>query len=278
MQYYDPDDEYARNPQQLWLLANQPSWPTGTVEQPVRYGLPPASLLTPENLSPAYHTIFERFLATLPALLNSRTSSTFNYAPFAAANAMLYDSSIVTQRLVAIKPFLPALADPQSTSTIQTPDDDPFDVLHPVIRSILHDPTPASAVKAYEDIFRLQRHKAAAHQEFRSPIPSSPSSVSAASEDTGIDVLIVPSTTLHPTVEQMLADSIALNKRLGTFTHFVNLLDLCAVAVPLRGPGATWKSENGKTMPFGVTLIALPGRDRELMALGERVMGTEIGV
>ena len=34
------------------------------------------------------------------------------------------------------------------------------------------------------------------------------------------------------TVKQVLADPIQLNSRLGTYTNFVNLLDLCGLAVP----------------------------------------------
>ena len=46
---------------------------------------------------------------------------------------------------------------------------------------------------------------------------------------------------------------------LGTYTNFVNLLDLCAVAVP-AGP-------RGDGPPFGVSLIAPAGADGALMAL-----------
>jgi allophanate hydrolase len=62
------------------------------------------------------------------------------------------------------------------------------------------------------------------------------------------------------TVEQVLADPIGLNSRLGTYTNFVNLLDLCALAVPasMRADGT----------PFGITLIAPGGDDAALASLG----------
>ena len=64
------------------------------------------------------------------------------------------------------------------------------------------------------------------------------------------------------TVEQVLADPIALNSRLGTYTNFVNLLDLCGLAVPasMRPDGA----------PFSVTLLALGGEDAALAAIGRQ--------
>jgi allophanate hydrolase len=61
-------------------------------------------------------------------------------------------------------------------------------------------------------------------------------------------------------VQQVLADPIQLNSRLGTYTNFVNLLDLCGLAIPaaMRGDGA----------PSGVTLLAPAGQDAFLASIG----------
>lgn len=48
------------------------------------------------------------------------------------------------------------------------------------------------------------------------------------------DALLVPTAPLHPTIAAVQADPLGVNSRLGTFTNFVNLLDLCAVAAPAR--------------------------------------------
>ena len=68
-----------------------------------------------------------------------------------------------------------------------------------------------------------------------------------------IDVLVLPTAPTIYTVEQVIADPIALNSRLGTYTNFVNLLDLCGLAVPssMRADGT----------PFGITLFAPAGED-----------------
>ena len=68
-----------------------------------------------------------------------------------------------------------------------------------------------------------------------------------------IDALVLPTAPTIYTYEQVLADPIRLNSRLGTYTNFVNLLDLCAAAVPaaLHGDGT----------PFGITFIAPGGQD-----------------
>src|SRR5260370_32792561 len=66
-----------------------------------------------------------------------------------------------------------------------------------------------------------------------------------------------------PTVytgEQVLAGPLPLNVRLGTYTNFVTLLDLCALAGPaaMRADGT----------PFGVPLIAPAGCDAALASIG----------
>jgi len=60
----------------------------------------------------------------------------------------------------------------------------------------------------------------------------------------------------------MLREPIVLNRNLGTYTNFVNLLDYAAVSVPssIRIDG----------LPFGITLIGLAGSDWALAELGQR--------
>lgn len=78
----------------------------------------------------------------------------------------------------------------------------------------------------------------------------------------GIDVLLVPTAPTHYTVAQMLADPVVLNRNLGAYTNFVNLLDYAAISVPssLRPDG----------LPFGITLIGPCGSDWQLADLGQR--------
>ena len=44
---------------------------------------------------------------------------------------------------------------------------------------------------------------------------------------------VVPTAPATYTVDELLADPVTLNSRLGTYTNFVNLLDLCGLAVPV---------------------------------------------
>jgi len=77
-----------------------------------------------------------------------------------------------------------------------------------------------------------------------------------------MDVLVVPTAPTHYRIDAMQADPVVLNRNLGRYTNFVNLLDYAAVSVPssLRADG----------LPFGITLIAPAGSDARLAHLGAR--------
>jgi allophanate hydrolase len=74
-----------------------------------------------------------------------------------------------------------------------------------------------------------------------------------------VDALLLPVTPGHPTIAQVQADPVGVNTRLGTFTNFVNLLDLCAIAVPAG------RRDDG--LPYGVQLIAPAFADEPLLDL-----------
>jgi allophanate hydrolase len=78
-----------------------------------------------------------------------------------------------------------------------------------------------------------------------------------------MDVLLLPTAGTIYRIDQVEHEPIALNTNLGYYTNFVNLLDLCAVAVP-----AGFRS-NG--LPFGVSVIAPAGSDAQLLQLGARL-------
>jgi allophanate hydrolase len=84
----------------------------------------------------------------------------------------------------------------------------------------------------------------------------------------GADALLLPVTPGHPTLAEVAADPVGANARLGTFTNMVNLLDLCAVAVP-----AGWRDDG---LPFGVQLLAPAFADRPLLDLAARWIGEPV--
>ncbi len=75
-----------------------------------------------------------------------------------------------------------------------------------------------------------------------------------------VDMLAVPTFPRPRSLADLTADPIGPNSELGTYTNFVNLLDLCALAVP--GPF------RGDRFPAGITVIAPAGGDARLAAIG----------
>ena len=110
-------------------------------------------------------------------------------------------------------------------------------------REIIMGGARASAVNAFAAFYKLEDLRRVRDHIFRQ-----------------IDVLLVPTMPTAYTVAQALADPIGLNSRLGTYTNFVNLLDLAGLALP-----ASMKPDG---TPFGVTLLASGAHDALLASLG----------
>ncbi|MFA6966214.1 allophanate hydrolase [Bosea sp. (in: a-proteobacteria)] len=77
----------------------------------------------------------------------------------------------------------------------------------------------------------------------------------------GIDALMVPTAPRPVTLAEMATDPIGMNSLLGRYTNFVNLLDMCALAIPV--------SLAADGTAAGITLIAPSGHDALLAGLGQ---------
>ena len=142
------------------------------------------------------------------------------FADFYATADLLYEGAWVAERYAAIAGFI-------ATNE---------DSLHPVTRQIICGARELSAVDAFDGLYALQACKAKL-----APVLAS------------IDLLCLPTAPTHYTVAEVEAEPVATNSRLGTYTNFVNLLDLCGIAVP-AGTRADGR-------PFGLTLLAPAGQD-----------------
>jgi len=142
------------------------------------------------------------------------------FADFYATAELLYGGAWVAERYAAIEGFM---AEHEAS-------------LHPVTRTIIGGARKLSASDAFKGLYALQALKAKT-----APLIAS------------VDLICVPTAPTHYTVEQVLADPIATNSRLGTYTNFVNLLDMCGIAVP------TGTRPDG--LPMSVTFLAPAGRD-----------------
>jgi allophanate hydrolase len=80
-----------------------------------------------------------------------------------------------------------------------------------------------------------------------------------------LDVVAVPTVGEAPTLDEVAADPIGVNLRLGTYTAGANPLDLCAAAVPFG-----WRDDG---VPFGLTFLGPAFADPVVAAAGARLLG-----
>jgi len=148
-------------------------------------------------------------------------------AAFHEAGRLLYDGPWVAERLSGLAAFVR----------------DRPEALLEVTRGILTGGESPTGVEAFAAADRLRVLKRGAEILLGS-----------------VDALLTPTVTETFTIPEMAADPVALNSRLGTFTTFTNLLDLCAVAVPAGG-GSGASSGVSSGAPFGVSVQAVAGSD-----------------
>jgi allophanate hydrolase len=193
----------------------------------------PLRLAVPEPLTFFGDALAEQtFAATLDAIGSrlGHAPARVPFEPMQRTAALLYDGPWVAERRAALGTFF------------ETNRDD----INPVVAEVIAKADRYSATDAFNGQYAL----AALRREVEALFEA-------------IDVLVVPTTPTHPTFDAVHADPIGANSQLGTYTNFVNLLDLCALAVPglRRADG----------LPAGVTLIASAGADQRLAVLGAQI-------
>jgi allophanate hydrolase len=140
----------------------------------------------------------------------------------------LYDGPWVAERTITARSML--ASDPGA--------------IHPVTKEIILSGLRPTAIDAFAAFYKLERLRRVADYIFANQV----------------DALVLPTAPTIYTVKQVLADPIQLNSRLGTYTNFVNLLDLCGLALP------AFMTEGH--VPFGITLLAPGGDDARLAEIG----------
>lgn len=171
--------------------------------------------------------VFERALAMAQAM--GAAIVPIDFTPFLELAALLYEGPWVAERFAAIEPLWR-----------RSPN-----AIHPVVRSIAEKASSFSAT----DTFKAEYRRAELTRL-----------IELAMVD--VDALLVPTAPTVFTIEEVLAEPIALNAKLGIYTNFVNFADLCALALPagMRGDG----------LPAGITLLAPAWHDRALASFGVR--------
>jgi allophanate hydrolase len=151
----------------------------------------------------------------------------FDLEPFYETARLLYEGPWVAERYLVIRNLL--ASSPEA--------------IHPVTREITAAGARLTAAETFSALYRLQALRKVTERAFAN-----------------MDAIVLPTAPTAYTTAQVLANPIELNSRLGTYTNFVNLLDLCGLALPaaMRPDG----------IPFGITLLAPAGKDALLASIG----------
>jgi len=154
-----------------------------------------------------------------------------DFRPFTETARSLYEGPFIAERLSTLKEFYEANKD----------------ACHPVTASILERGKLYSACDTFQAFRRLEKLKKESWKIWKTA---------------DIDVLLVPTTSVTPTIHSIKEVPISYNTVLGYYTNFVNLLDMCGMAVP-----------NGflpSGVPNGVTFLAPAWQDELTYKLGKQ--------
>jgi allophanate hydrolase len=158
------------------------------------------------------------------------TTEDCDISPFLEIARLLYDGPWVAERTAALRDIVTTRPE----------------IMHPVTRAIVEGGLTRLTVDAFDAFHALARARRLASEIFAS-----------------CDAMLLPTTPFCPTLAQLDADPIGPNARLGTFTNFVNLCDLAAIAVP-AGIGADG-------LPVGVTVLGPAWSEGRLAAIADRI-------
>ncbi|PNW79614.1 hypothetical protein CHLRE_08g360100v5 [Chlamydomonas reinhardtii] len=212
----------------------------------------------------------------------------FDFEPLMAVAAMLYGTSFVAERYSGIRAFLEAPGGAAAAvagkggaaaSDVQAAVIGDERLL-PVTRHIIAGAAKFSAADVYNHMAAMAVLRARALDALAR-----------------VDVLLVPTALTHWTQAEVLEEEAAStptwsrNAKLGRFTNFVNLLDMCGIALPsglvaydaaVLAEGASEEERKraahlaatgptAVTLPFGVTLLAKAWRDDWLWGVAAKM-------
>ena len=170
-------------------------------------------------------TRYEEAIATLSNL--GGTCIEIDYTPFLQANELLFNGAWVAERYASVGRFIDANPD----------------AVFPITREIITKAKALTAVQAFEGLYAVDALKQTIEPLW----------------DT-IACLVVPTTGTVYRIDEIEAEPLKLNANLGYYTNFVNLLNLCAIALP------NGFQSNG--IPTGITMIAPSYSEAYLTGLG----------
>lgn len=169
-----------------------------------------------------FHRAIERF-KTLGAVIK-----TIDFTPFRDTARLLYGGPWVVERL-------------EAAGTLYRENSD---ALLPVFKQIVSGAANVSAANVFQGFTKLAALRRAAEESMRD-----------------VDFLLTPTAGTIYKIAEVQADPIQLNTNLGYYTNYVNLLDMCGIALP-----AGFQKSG---LPLGVTLLARAFSEAPMLELAQ---------
>jgi allophanate hydrolase len=206
------DLELANRAMAAMAAAGDRPWPAD-----VRLAAPPEPVVAVPSSLPELDAQFRAAFDTAVDTLREAGVRivTIDIEPFLVAAKLLYNGGLVSERYAAVGEFI---------------DTHPQAALDPTVAGIVTAARGVPAHRLIADRREVVRLRAIAMAQLD-----------------GVDALLVPTAPFHPRIDEVNADPVGVNSRMGTYTNFCNLFDLCGVAVPTGTAGDA---------QFGVTVLA----------------------
>lgn len=153
-----------------------------------------------------------------------------DFTPLFALASLLYEGPWVAERYEAIRRFIESV---------------PAADMDPTVRGIIMKAPNFTAADAFAGVYERQELTRVIEETFGS-----------------FDLILVPTTPTFPSLADLVREPVAENSRLGTYTNFVNFLDMSALSVP-----AGYRADG---LPFGITIIAQTWQEPLLLTLANQ--------
>ncbi|KAF4555312.1 Urea amidolyase-like protein 2 [Elsinoe fawcettii] len=245
--FFATNPEDARN---AWLVAKDFDGQDSFTKLPLRQLLPtnrfilvedghytfalPSSDLVQQHLCAEYLKPFEHVRKSADNLEGAKLVD-FDFEPFMKAAQLLYRGAYLAERTGAFQPFFTA---PENAGEV-----------FPAVKTVLDSGLKVTGTEVMDDIHLTEDLTREVCKQF----------------DT-CDLLLVPTAPKHPTLQELEVEPVKSNLALGVFASAVNVLDLCALAIP-----AGQALIGGQSLPFGITLIGPAGREGVLVEFAGRL-------
>jgi len=210
----------AKDPLARPFTSSAPGWAPGTS---FLFGILPESQRSYFGEDQA-NELYENSITCLRAL--GGIPLEVDFEPFLKAARLLYGGPWVAERYLA-------------TAKLMESQPDAF---LPVTHAIISGGAKSKATDAFRSMYELADLRRASEAVWRQ-----------------VDLMLTPTAPRSYTIAEVEANPIALNTNLGTYTNFMNLLDLCGCAVPAGF------LPNGRA--WGVTIMAPAFHDLRLLSI-----------